>query len=391
MNRISVVLGAGFSYNAGLPMANDINQYFDRDNSRSLLNFSSGEWKWSDLASEIDKRNGLNFMSKPYGFILNELVNAFKMSIANYKNYEDFFQFVIDNINEDDFLREICDRSYKAFHMDLNICESDEYYDIYRHPFKSPSVNEILNMINHLISDLLYWKASIQEFEYKYDPFFSYLSRFEKKDVFTLNHDYLLETLLSRKSINYCDGFSDKESELQNEEKKRIYCFNGLFDSPFNLIKLHGSVDMYKYICVDQKGITLYPNGKSIYYKTQSFYDKQKPIRVDVETGNVVQNLHWNITPQFITGTRKNELIKNDLMYSKLYELLNEKLCQSYTLLIIGYSFGDVHVNSQIQKAINVGKLSKIVNVNPYNKIPLSLPNVEIIEVSSIEDLHSGM
>lgn len=45
-NNLSVILGAGFSHKAGLPIANGINEFFTRNNIGKVLSFGSGEFKW---------------------------------------------------------------------------------------------------------------------------------------------------------------------------------------------------------------------------------------------------------------------------------------------------------------------------------------------------------
>lgn len=389
MNRISTILGAGFSYDSGLPLAKGINDFFTKDNRNQLLHFSSDEWKWYDLASKEEQHNGrLSYDWMAYGYILNKMVSDFIKVYKDFNNYEQFYQFLIDSLAKHDFLNKVAIDAHTEFDLHEEDLKKDKYfYDLYTEAFKNPQKKQVYNMINYLISELLYWRKPIENFSSSYEPFFSFLSKFEHKDYFTLNHDYLLEALLNQKGIEYCDGFSTSNSRLQTRNGK-IKCFNGEFISENVLVKLHGSIDLYRYECAEQKGSMLIPTGEYIYFKTHDFYEKQNPKRIDLDTGKITQDYHWNITPQFITGTRKEEFIQSDYMYKMLYDLLDERIKLANTILIIGYSYSDNHINKLIMDALTIKKLSHIINVNPSVKFPFSADTrVNIENKKYIEEL----
>ena len=102
---ITIILGAGFSFNAGLPLANRITEFFTRDNTDKILAFGSGEFKWVDFANDAELTNGRLAMDHfAYGYILNALVAVFVKKVGDFTNYEDFYQFVIDNASDRLFL-----------------------------------------------------------------------------------------------------------------------------------------------------------------------------------------------------------------------------------------------------------------------------------------------
>ncbi len=57
-NSLTVIIGAGFSFNAGLPLGNDIKAKFDRSLRDKLLKASSSEWYWVEGQSEATVHNG---------------------------------------------------------------------------------------------------------------------------------------------------------------------------------------------------------------------------------------------------------------------------------------------------------------------------------------------
>jgi len=388
MNRIAIILGSGFSFNAGLPLAKDINSYFTQDNKKKLLHFTSDEWKWYDLANDTDRNNGsLRFDRIIYGYILNELVLEFIKKNKEFNNYEEFYQFVIDNLNEREIIIKISNQAYKKFEKDYIINKDIRLYETYINDFFNPQLNQIYNMINYLIGDLLFWRKSFSDFSSSYNPFISYISYFEHKDIFTLNHDCLLEALFESNNIKYSDGFSTDGSCLQSNESKKIKCFNGEFDST-NIIKIHGSIDLYKYIFVKEDGSIMYPTGEYIYFKTHDYYEKQSPIRINTKNGQIVQKFHWNITPQFITGTNKKKLIETDNMYKTLYNELKKRILLADTLLIIGYSYSDKHINSQIKSSLSKGKIVKLININPSLSFPFEYKeSIELLNLKKIDEL----
>ncbi|MDP2684466.1 MAG: SIR2 family protein [bacterium] len=390
MRKISVILGSGFSYCAGLPLAKDINSYFERDNSRMLLHFSSDEWKWYDLENDINRNNGIigSYDRIAYGHILNGLVNSFIDSKGKFTNYEEFYQYVIDNVSKNGFLKDICENAKKSFDNKKEVKKDNQIYDIYTSAFSYPYKRQIYNLINYLIGELLYWRIPFDSFKEEYDPFLTYISHFQQQDIITLNHDLLIEALFQNNDITCSDGFSKKGSLLQTDGSKPIQTFNGLFNTPINLIKLHGSIDVYKYDCFDKNGKGLIATEEFIYFKTHVYNEKQRPMRIDPKTKEIVQDFHWNITPQFITGTKKQELIESDYMYKILYNEFANRINKSEEILIVGYSYGDTHVNNQIEHCMSNGTLKKIININPSKTFPFkSKKYIDINNIQQIKDL----
>lgn len=386
-NKICVILGSGFSWYSGLPLANKIDFFFNRNNVDNLLRFSSGEWKWTEFANYAEKNNGSNYDNIGYGYIINELVNEFIKVKSVFLNYEEFYQFVIEKSKDFEFLQSIYSNAFDKFKIDRKVTEDNSFYHNYTFVFTRPDSKEIHNLINYLIADLLYIRRKYEEYKEFYFPFFSFINKYKNVGIVTLNHDFLLEAFFQRNNINYTDGFSNRKSPLQSHKRKKIKYFNGKFTKNPILIKLHGSIDMYKYIVAEQDGAILNPTGECIYYKTHDYWEKQMPKRINPENGNIIQDFHWNITPQFITGTRKDEIIANDYMYAELYKQFDSIIHNAETLLIIGYSYNDQHVNTKIQSAIETGFIKKIINVNPGKEFPFNSYNINTINHKDIQEI----
>ena len=71
-NHLTVILGAGFSANAGMPTASSIADRFNRDLREKLLSASSSEWFWIDDKDKTFINNGrLNYDYIAYSYVFN--------------------------------------------------------------------------------------------------------------------------------------------------------------------------------------------------------------------------------------------------------------------------------------------------------------------------------
>lgn len=387
--QIFVLIGAGFSKPAGLPLAKEIEAFFTRNNRDNILKFSSDETKWVDFANETYRHNGkLGFDHLAYGYILNELVKAFVKKNNGFTNYEDFYQFLIDGIQQKGFIDPILKGAEAICLNERPHLKKNAYSESYLYAFKHTNSSHLTSLINHLIADLLYWRKTKEEIDAAYATFVSFLNQYTRIDFTTLNHDLLLEYLLENQmKCKYSDGFSANQKILLSSEGKALNTFVGNFSESVSLIKLHGSIDTYKYSICKEVGASVSYTGDYIYYKTLDYYEKQKPERYDPATGKKIQTFHFEIMPQFITGTRKDGIIKNDKMYSCLYSEFDKRIHSNEKLVIIGYSYADPHVNEKILSAIKRKTVKQIINVNPGMEFPFEKNGIEIINLKNINEI----
>lgn len=386
-----IILGAGFSYQAGMPLANGIRDYFTRDNSKTILKFSSGESRWADFADDTHLHNGrLGGDHIAYGYILNVLVQRFiHARHGSFTNYEDMYQFWIDNLRVSGFLDSVLKDAQVICLKDKPELKDNDYY---MYGFRNTDASHIHSLVNHLIGDLLFCRKAREEFIAKYEQFITYIKNSDSLTIVTLNHDLLLETMIDREvGRAYADGFTRNQNILKSDNGSALNLFQNVFDKDISIIKLHGSLDMYRYDCYTESPMsaTVVATGEYLYFKTLDYYEKQHPHRHDPATGQLVQSFHFAITPQFITGTNKVNLIANDYMYSSLFKKMDDELNVAEELLIVGYSFGDEHVNNSIQNALNNGTLKKVVNINPGIQFPYQKDGLEVVNLKDILELRA--
>jgi len=392
MAKIALILGSGFSFDAGLPLAKDINKYFIRDNSKNILKFSSGEFMWTDFASETYKHNGrLGFDHLSYGILLNESVAMFIEDKSVFINYEEFYQYIIDNLKSELFIDKLKKRALIEFNKKFPKIKEYNNHIFYTSAITKFQRSEFISLINHLIGDLLYVRIDRNKLANSYATIINYLQEFDSIDIVTLNHDLLMEELIrDYLKKEYSNGFSTNQDILKSSEGKSLNTFMGDFSNKINIFKVHGSIDVYSYVVAEEKGSIVTPTDEVIFFQTHDYDEKQKPIRHDPETGEIVQRFHWAIDPQFITGINKIELLKKPGLYQNLYNESEMRLKDCETLLIIGYSFGDEHINELIERTINESKsLEKIININPSPKFPFETGEIEYLHIESIQELKS--
>ena len=212
MNKLVVLLGAGFSFPAGMPLANDIRERFDRDQKGKLLLQSSSEWMWIDNKDDATINNGrLNYDSLGYSYIINEIVKEYNESVDDFDNYEVFFAFIMDKFNNMNWFKDIYKKAEESVIKDKPyLVEQPEPHSYYLDVFKrEPYLQKLAQIVNYLISDLLVINdRKIDEAFPKYDMFLEYIKQFEQVDIYTLNHDVLLEGLLQRAGLEYSRGFT---------------------------------------------------------------------------------------------------------------------------------------------------------------------------------------
>lgn len=385
MKSISVILGAGFSHHAEIPAGKVINKRFNTSNISNLSQMGSGEIFWSDP----EKNNYVTYEVTAMQYTLNSLYQRYIQKSNRYNNYEEYYQFISDELDKAQILAELSNQAYQMFHED-RLNKYSKFDDSnYRKEFKDITKKKILNMFNYLIADLLTFDImKISDYARKYVDFLNLIAQYDEVNIFTLNHDLLLETLFSYFEINYADGFSTAKSILWNTHGEKIKCYDGNFNSRIKLMKLHGSINLYRYDYYYPNGAFNSPMPEYKYFKPENYQDKHSPIRVNPLTGETVQTFHINIVPCFITGTKKDKIIRIDKMYNELYESLDKNMELGNDLLIIGYSFKDEHINCCISKSITNRKAKRIINVNPTTSFPEDLiMGAGIVEIEQIADI----
>jgi hypothetical protein len=350
--NISFLLGAGFSRLIGLPTASELSEYIASITAEYLLIFD-------DLSIGLTNQNE---RIKPFyvnkdihsKYFLEFSIKFYKYQMGSFDNYEVFV----------DFFEHLKNDSYKSLKEFIKSFETVDNLDSI---CNDNSKSNALRYLENLIEGKLTLRPEHLENLYKYKFFTDFIYRTLQKNivnVFTLNHDLLVEFLSSTLlyGIPLNDGFTLKDSAYRAYNSnislnQKLHYFNSDFDSNFNLIKLHGSIDLVP-INVNPKGFVKKPQG------------------VSLNELNVFNGVNWindfsNEKSLFLTGvTRKERFYKSDY-FKTLLEVFKRKNKESNFLIIIGYSGLDKRINEVLQETLNPD--CKLYIIDP-------MPNSDFIE-----------
>jgi len=362
MRDLTILLGAGFSRNCGFPLANDINEKFSNLDPENLLFFLSGEWKW-DEHSEADSNNGrLAYDRLGLSLLLHSYIEKYITECEKSFDYEEFLDWFIENSSNVDLLQDKINEVNSKIKETYDLPENDASYlaSSQERVYK----NHLYDCYNELIADLLSRDYEIRYNQMDYFGFLVFFQMFKNKYIFTLNHDLLLEYLLKRYNKEYSDGFSLDNSPITGEKDEPLEVFSNQYVNDTKLYKLHGSIDYYRFDFYNQSKALYLRTGEYLFFKPKSYHNKHFAKRIDLDSGKVIQNQNINITPQFLTGKNKPMVIENSRFYGYLFNSFADVLKQTSDLLIIGYSFGDTHINEMIIKTIDSRVIKNVYNIN---------------------------
>ncbi|MFH1497588.1 MAG: SIR2 family protein [Verrucomicrobiota bacterium] len=166
----------------------------------------------------------------------------------------------------------------------------------------------------------------------------------DQLDIFTLNHDTLIEEELSAHGVGYESGFGDRThgafSVYQpgwSKASRKV---------PTRILKLHGSLNWYLYEFPGWARQYAIPDGD--------------PFRGRDQDGNLVNPAEWKAA--FLSGTIVKEQRYGLGFWSELLAAFHEHLSQHRFLIFCGYGFGDPGVNMRIyQWACNLPGDNKLI------------------------------
>jgi len=171
-------------------------------------------------------------------------------------------------------------------------------------------------------------------------------------DIFTLNHDIVLERCLSQNGIQITDGFGEPINGIR-------YWDPDLFEAgsyKVRLFKLHGSVNWFRFR----------PDGgdwsdESIGIPLNSdFWHAKTPLG----------QMQWPVDgrPMLLVGTFNKMLQYTSGIYADLYCRFHRSLRHTQRLVVCGYGFGDKGINTRIVEWVYSSRDPKILLIHPEPK-----------------------
>lgn len=367
MATLNILLGAGFSVPSGFPTGKQLNEKFSQGVENKLLKMSSGEWFFDEHSAAYSSNGKLNTDYISISYLLTEFIKKFKSEVNNEFDYEEFFDWFNSNYNNQPLLEELSEKANGRIKEDHNFEDKSAHY------IKSPNINQynmLYECFNYLIGDVLHRSYKIEAEKNQYKSIIDTFNDYDSVNIFTLNHDLLMEYLLREYSVENSNGFSTENSFIVGDDNNKIEIFEKeSYTENVKLFKLHGSIDYYQFEeLVNNKGISQ-RTGNYWYFKPKTYHDKHFARRINPETGDTIQDYNWKIIPQFLTGKNKKDLLVDKNHYEFVYKAFKESFENCNTLLVIGYSFGDSHINEVIKESAESYDF-EIININPSKTFP---------------------
>jgi hypothetical protein len=351
-----LLLGAGFSYDLGMPLAYELTEVFlsvfNEENAKELI--------------ELLYQQNQTRESRP---INREALNEAMQMVLEYKgnNYEEL------------------------------LADIEGLGDVYANKTQSDrdSYHCLFGLLYSVIHLILYYYQAVS-FSLMYPKNKQCFSKIEKllasKDtwVFTLNHDIYFECLALDFHIPITYGDSNKISfPKSNVEMDNIIEFTYTIrdellrcDSFFNnergvnLVKLHGGLSELEYddrnkICNQSLEVKnsdeLMINFLNI--QDMAYYVDQRKVPSGKDRVITDSNGELDIICQsMLAGGNKFSRTTNDKEGEEKLRLFSQQLDLADEITIIGYGFGDKHINNRLSNAMVKNKNLKIQVVDAISK-----------------------
>lgn len=227
-------------------------------------------------------------------------------------------------------------------------------------------------------------------------------------NVFSLNHDVVFEEICDYYDIPYRDGFFALENKYKTVANFKVITKDqlesgqiNLFPSDMsglNLIKLHGSLDMF---AAEDKMLFLKATGDgkhigSHFYEIRKIEDHNLNVCTHdgIRTTNELCVYNDNNELQFLrrsllSGAHKFQNRFEQIAPKALFEMFKKKLNSLNELVIIGYGFGDAHINDILRFWI-VEESNKIIIYDP-NRDPQDIPDFLTNNSDQVNIIQGGL
>ena len=103
----------------------------------------------------------------------------------------------------------------------------------------------------------------------------------------------------------------------------------------------------------------------------------------------MVQSLpQISVYPQFLTGKSKSDIVDSHKVYSPMFDAFKSSFNEVDTVVIVGYSYGDIHINRIIKQGLD-NNTFRTINVNPWKHFPFrkNYKNEKVELLDSLEQL----
>lgn len=166
-------------------------------------------------------------------------------------------------------------------------------------------------------------------------------------EIFTLNHDLLIERILQNAGIAFSSGFAPISRDLLCWDRQKF----ARSRRKIRLLKLHGSVDWYT--------VRFSPSGTA-HVSVATNGDIEQARGPEQEVARLL-----NGGPEMLIGTFNKMLEYTMGIYADLFCAFRTALRRMDRLVVSGYSFGDKGVNASIAEWIRGASNRRVLIIAP--------------------------
>lgn len=222
-------------------------------------------------------------------------------------------------------------------------------------------LGEILSNISARIIEYSYHSSKYSKVDFKSEhsqSFVEWMALHQKQTplrLYTLNYDRVFKTLLERNGFELFEGF-DVDGIDDSYFGIRPNVQRILSDVTTNIFyNLHGSTNWD----VQELDVHQLANPEILFRKYPNLPGNNTPASVQIERGKTL------MVTNFVTGYQKAQ--KAMITPFKQMQSAFDKDCVfADEVYIVGYSFGDEHINGSLKTAVKHNRDLKIIIVDPF-------------------------
>lgn len=173
--------------------------------------------------------------------------------------------------------------------------------------------------------------------------------------LYTLNYDRIPKILLKSKNLVVFEGFDcDDYDKFDYNLRPNVKAI--LNDLEGNVYyNLHGSI----YWNVEELDFNQLPNAEIYFNKFPNLPGNNTPASLQIEKGKTL------MVTNIVTGYQKAQKAMIS-PFKQMQSAFDRDCCFTEELYIIGYSFGDEHINASLRTALRHNRNLKIIIVDPF-------------------------
>jgi len=328
MKRAAFLFGSGISRESGGPMVGDI--------SDALLN---GAWKaHTDLRFYPDGVASVGEAKRAQDFLRVLKVHAdahLQSRDGRESNYEDLYAAALQILQD-----ETCEIVNPLLSNSIGVIRDAAlhlYQDLPPH-IDDNAFASLADRATDLVQWVVYYKLQSVVKPVGMEALTSIVKATTNLDIFSLNHDLLIERQLNDTSIPFADGFSESDGNVVRFN----WSWNG--SAPVRLYKLHGSINWYRF---------RFPEYVQ--------YARVEGNPEDCTNGAGQRLSLLDPKPLFLTGTTVKEQLYGYSLVGELFAEFRTRLRSHHTLICCGYGWLDKGINIRLRQWLYDAPKNRIV------------------------------